>query len=308
MKAAIHVLYGLDKLDYAEMTAMQRICWVMALIQDDRRCSIAMSDPKDGMMVTNEQTEAYIHMAKTVEIFFDEKAMKYPRETFFLGGFPEKTILRIQKSRNCFHSSSVVHLSLLKQKRKRGSEPVGVLDAAQVARHYLLYHHGALEKRVLQNKGHSTIQFESDIARTPFEGSEWRTYDTSNTNYVFEMQHDTVSEFKESGQGLVTEFRVGASFRKAAFKMKRMRSQQKLGYVLFDGNSVDTVGGGVSFDGCESEKLQNLEQDLRNHLQRQNQTGIMLQNEVKEKLCDAFPPPTKDESLKDNLAGFDNCA
>ena len=109
-----------------------------------------MSEASDRILVQPiSKVEEYLNVASTARLFFHDEDAN--------GGFPKDPIVRYQKSRNRYLSAVCVWYFLQCQADMPLDENVKPFDMAHVARNFVNKDEESFEKRVIDDRGYSSI-------------------------------------------------------------------------------------------------------------------------------------------------------
>mmetsp|Transcript_2868 Transcript_2868/g.6110 ORF Transcript_2868/g.6110 Transcript_2868/m.6110 type:complete len:597 (-) Transcript_2868:335-2125(-) len=316
VKACIQYVYGLGI--YCNLNPADRVQKISKLVETpgsrERLASMVFALPKNNM-ITNEKRSAYLQMAITSYLFSHHEKLpshgdKRSRQVNTLpqpaknnvtvfGGFPNKAIMLTQKGRNCFHPTTVLWISLTEQVYKRQDT---ILDAAQVARRYLMNNPDQLEKRVMENKGFSTVEFAQMISNKTGAKDDWAPVQCSeeDTGHIYttagELGAALITHMKEGKFGLITGFMVEPSFKEAARLHTQKQSDYALGFFMFDvdAETGKTTREWVSYENYKHNKkfrqpLKDLRREILDDLNKQNKKQEELKEKLSAELESAFP-------------------
>lgn len=168
----------------------------------------------------------------------------------------------------------------------------------------LLASHGEREKRVIDNKGHNTLSFASQIAGEKV-AKKWHILDFSDGGIQF-LRKFLVYYTEETHFGLISGFHTLPPFKEAAELNKRKVEEGELGCWLFDGEGADTKGEWISFEEFRrnNEQLRQYERTLRDDLEKQEEQASILEKETKKKFEAAFEKEAASDDGDEKLRAF----
>ena len=258
LKACVQYVYGLGL--YKDLSASERIGKIFKLVGSKdtlgRLASIAFSHPRDTLMLNKGAKDAYIQMALTLDLFCNLEKRGVSKHLFEIrGGFHNKPVMMCQKGRNCFHPAAVLFVSIYHQHVDQHSL---ILDAAQVARRYLVQKFELLENRVIGNRGYHADEFAQEITLLEEGPAFWEKIVCAEEKELFDLTAQLMIALLKKRVGLVSGFRVEEPFQSAANKNVEYQREGRLGYFWFDGDDpTKKEGEWVSYEGHRTTSKKN---------------------------------------------------
>jgi hypothetical protein len=229
--ALLVFLYG--KGYYSHLPPQERITCIMrciSMVGGNRRRlkQIVFSSHDDRIMSSKNGFNVYFRMATTARMFFAQKHA--------MGGFPKEAYLRSQGTNsNCYIVAFAMWLTL-KLQRDNPKETILPADTGFLARHFVIDTMQGLEDRVNSDKGGNALQFAKQVLGN---SKKFITCDCNFSDSKRNLSADLNGlmdslwvHMKANRVGLVTSFHV-------CNKFQNVKAQEKFGYWVFDGDSID---------------------------------------------------------------------